>query len=55
MSGSFSIQLITSAHAKIMSGRLNTRMLEHVRDVTFSYRVYYHHRLGLQSERPLNW
>ena len=54
MSGSFSVQLITSAHAKIMSGRLNTGMLEHARDVTFNY-TSYHHRLGLQSERPLNW
>ena len=39
MSGSFSVQLITSAHAKIMPGRLNTGMLEHARDVTFSYTI----------------
>ena len=47
MSGSFSVQLITSAHAKIMPGRLNTGMLEpmlepmleHTRDVTFSYTI----------------
>ena len=39
MSGSFSVQLITSAHAKIMPGRLNTGMLGHARDVTFSYTI----------------
>ena len=39
MSGSFSVQLITSAHAKIMPGRLNTGMLEHAHDVTFSYTI----------------
>ena len=39
MFGSFSVQLITSAHAKIMPGRLNTGMLEHARDVTFCYTI----------------